>query len=330
MGMLISTSDVPSPDRYDYWQAITREHLACDFRMPHARRTAFQAQSRVDGLGALTTAVASALGNGAVCAAELDRTPTMIRRDGVDVYQLWLPGSGKRLAMAQDGRQAELRPGDFALADLTRPLSLRARSPGRVMTLLVPRPLLPLPPEQVARVTGVALSGREGTGALLSALLKRVAADIGTYDPSEAARISTAALDLVTAAVARRLDAGSAVPSDVRRDVLLRQVYAFIDEHLGDPDLTPGMIAAAHHVSLRQLHKLFETQECTVAGWIRRRRLDRCRRDLSDPALLGRPVEAIAARWGFLDATSFSRLFRSVHGSPPGEYRAMRSGRPPE
>ncbi|SPT60274.1 helix-turn-helix domain-containing protein [Actinomadura madurae] len=326
--MLISTSDVPASERYDYWQAITREHLACGFRTPYGRRTVFRAESRVDALGAVTAAVATAFGDGAAGAAELHRTPAMIRRDEADLYQLWLPASGRRLAVAQDGRRAELAPGDVALADLTRPLSVLARSPGRMMTLLVPRALLPLSPEQAARVTGVALSGREGTGALLSALLTRVAADLGTYGPSEAARISTAALDLVAAVLARRLDAET--PPDVRREVLLRQIYAFVDEHLGDPELTPGMIAAAHHVSLRHLHKLFETEECTVAEWIRRRRLDRCRRDLADTALLERPVEAIAARWGFPSAASFSRLFRAVHGIPPGEYRAMHSDRPPK
>ena len=56
-------------------------------------------------------------------------------------------------------------------------------------------------------------------------------------------------------------------------------MHAFVEQHLGDADLTPAAVAAAHHVSLRQLHRLFETQETTVAAWIRHRRLERCRRD---------------------------------------------------
>ena len=58
-----------------------------------------------------------------------------------------------------------------------------------------------------------------------------------------------------------------------------------------------------------------------MAGWIRGRRLERCRRDLADPALASRPVAAIAARWGFSSAADFSRAFRAVHGLPPAEYR---------
>ena len=81
------------------------------------------------------------------------------------------------------------------------------------------------------------------------------------------------------------------------------------------------MIAAAHHISLRSLHQLFHDEGLTVAGWIRRRRLECCRRDLSDPALAARPVAAIAARWGFSSAGDFSRAFRAAHGLPPAEYR---------
>nr|WP_079058170.1 helix-turn-helix domain-containing protein [Streptomyces cellostaticus] len=59
----------------------------------------------------------------------------------------------------------------------------------------------------------------------------------------------------------------------------------------------------------------------TVAAWIRLRRLDAARRDLTDPALSSTPVRAIAARWGFSHAADFSRAFRGGYGQPPQEYR---------
>jgi AraC-like DNA-binding protein len=72
---------------------------------------------------------------------------------------------------------------------------------------------------------------------------------------------------------------------------------------------------------VRYLHRLFEAQDTTVAAWIRRRRLERCRRDLADPAFRGVPVSAVAARWGLPDPAHFSRLFRRTYGLPPAEYR---------
>lgn len=86
------------------------------------------------------------------------------------------------------------------------------------------------------------------------------------------------------------------------------------------------MIAAAHHISVRYLHRLFEAEDKTVASWIRGRRLERSRLDLLDPALAGRPVSAIGARWGFTSAIHFSRAFRAVYGLPPGEYRMTNTG----
>ena len=92
---------------------------------------------------------------------------------------------------------------------------------------------------------------------------------------------------------------------------------------LADPGLSPDMVATAHHVSPRYLYKLFEGEETGVAGWIRERRLERCRRDLLDPALSELPVSAIAFRWGFADAAHFTRVFRTAYGHPPGEYRRL-------
>ncbi|MFI7132105.1 helix-turn-helix transcriptional regulator [Nonomuraea sp. NPDC050153] len=59
----------------------------------------------------------------------------------------------------------------------------------------------------------------------------------------------------------------------------------------------------------------------TVAGWIRERRLDQCRHDLADPLLAARPINAIAARWGFTSAAHFSQAFRSAYGLSPRQFR---------
>ncbi|WP_351233822.1 helix-turn-helix domain-containing protein [Streptomyces sp. NPDC002133] len=99
------------------------------------------------------------------------------------------------------------------------------------------------------------------------------------------------------------------------------EIHAFIQQHLGEPDLSPGTIAAAHNISLCSLHRLFRDQGQTVAGWIRARRLERCRRVLADPLMHSTPVRAVAARWGFTDPAHFSRAFRAAYGHSPKDYR---------
>jgi AraC-like DNA-binding protein len=105
---------------------------------------------------------------------------------------------------------------------------------------------------------------------------------------------------------------------------LLAEVHAFIDRRLGDARLSNTEIAAAHHISLRLLHKLFEDHGTSPGRWIRERRLECCRRDLLDPAHNDLPASVIAWSWGFASAAHFSRVFRAAYGHPPGEYRRLR------
>jgi AraC-like DNA-binding protein len=90
-------------------------------------------------------------------------------------------------------------------------------------------------------------------------------------------------LDLFTVALAARLDRREQVPAGIHQRALLLRAQAFIEARLSDPTLSPGAVAAANYISVRSLYKLFETQGQSVAGWIRQRRLERCRRDLLDP-----------------------------------------------
>ena len=102
---------------------------------------------------------------------------------------------------------------------------------------------------------------------------------------------------------------------------VLERVLAAIDDRLGDPDLNPRTIADQHRVSVRYLHLLFQRQGTTVNGWIRSRRLEAARRDLAPCGARRRSVSAVAARWGFLSASHFSRTFRAAYGMSPTQWR---------
>lgn len=186
-----------------------------------------------------------------------------------------------------------------------------------------PRSLVPLSSRTVDRFLATRLSGQEGIGALLCGCLRELAKGTARYRAADASRLITIALDLLAALLAHELDAQDALPPQTRQQALLTRIHGFIHQHLGDPDLSPGMIAAAHHISTRHLHRLFQDQDLTVAGWIRQRRLERCRCDLTDPHQRRQPIHAIAARWGFIDNPNFSRLFRTTYGMSPRDYRQL-------
>jgi AraC-like DNA-binding protein len=134
-------------------------------------------------------------------------------------------------------------------------------------------------------------------------------------------RLAHSALDLVSTLFAAEL---GHTPRRDPHEELLERIREHIEQRLGSTDLTPASIAAAHFISTRHLHALFHDTGATVAGWVRQRRLERCRRDLVAPRFADAPVSVIAARWGFVDAAHFSRAFKAEFGMPPREYRAAR------
>jgi len=99
------------------------------------------------------------------------------------------------------------------------------------------------------------------------------------------------------------------------------RILSYIEANLDDPELSPRSIARANFVSTRYLHKLFENEARTVSRLIGDLRLDRCRRDLTDPELCREPVIDIAGRWGFRSASHFSRCFRAMYGRTPRDFR---------
>lgn len=208
-----------------------------------------------------------------------------------------------------------------------RPYSLVFDEDFRTMVVMFPKRLISLPPDMIGQLTAVRISGHEGLGGMVVPYLTQLADNLdqlaGNLDQlagATGARLAHSALDLVTTVFTRELGLDE-VSTDPHR-ALMRRIRAHIDRNLASTDLGPASIASAHFISTRHLHGLFQEQGVTVSTWIRTRRLQQCRRDLLDPMLADRPVAAIAARWGFVDAAHFSRAFKSTYGVSPSEYRA--------
>ena len=314
MGILIRTRDLSAAERRDAWLSFVCDTLGpLDVRIDPG--TPLRGEIRAGRLGPVTVGQVKTSTPHSVY-----RTPGLIRRESPEQYRVVMAVAGNAI-IQQDGRGARLSGGQFAIYDFSRPYELGYDSAVRLAVFGLPRDLLALPADLVAGSTAVPIGADGGAGALAGPLLRRVAADLDGYQPASAARLSTVVMNLVTAAVAERADEAATLPIESREQILLLRIHAFIEQHLGDDALTPGAVAAAHYISVRYLYRLFAEQRTTVAGWIRHRRLERCRADLGDLALATMPVSAIAARWGLPDPAHFTRLYRGTYGLPPAEYR---------
>ncbi|MHA6759386.1 helix-turn-helix domain-containing protein [Streptacidiphilus sp. PAMC 29251] len=210
----------------------------------------------------------------------------------------------------QGGSTAVLGPADLVLIDPVRPVRFASTATTHV-TMLVPRHSLRLGPDEAARLAGVRIPGDRGPAALVSSLARDMARDmtrsLDGFRADEADRSAAAVIELIAVALSAQL--GHARP--VADETLRTRIVGYIEARLSDRDLAPAKVAAAHHMSVRHLHKLIENQPLTVAALIRRRRLERCRADLAGT---DRTVAAVAAAWGFADPAHFSRLFKATYG----------------
>ncbi|SFP07609.1 MULTISPECIES: helix-turn-helix domain-containing protein [Actinomadura] len=312
MGRVFSTDQVPPQERLAYWhEVICRTFIQLDDEQ--AGGGAFRGQVRDRDIGPLQ---ATRILTDPMTAERGSRHPRSLEEP---LCLLAVQLHGRTIAQ-QDGRQAILLPGDLTLFDGTRPY--RVDFQGRHFDHLVlrfPRTALEERGIDTGAVTVRRIALDSALGRLVTPFLLNVVQAADTVDPETGERLAGMSLDLIATALASV--SGVERPPASPGEELLRRVRLYIGLHLSDPQLAPPKVAAAHNISLRQLHRLFARAGTTFGRWVREERLNRCREELGDPRLAGLPIAEIGARWGFPDASSLSRSFRARYGVSPREHR---------
>jgi AraC-like DNA-binding protein len=223
--------------------------------------------------------------------------------------------------VSQGDRQATLAAGDFVLYDTTRPYQIIGSRQCQMQVMLFARDELRLLPSELERIVTRPISGREGLGLVVSQYLSGLTRQLHAGECSRSYRLGEATLGLIAALFTEQFGCPGESDLNEGKTGLLLQVRTYIEHRLGDPGLDVAQIAAAHHVSIRTLQKLFESDGQTVTGWIRARRIEHCRKDLANISLADQPISTISSRWGLVDPAHFSRLFKTTYGLPPRDYR---------
>lgn len=201
---VISTAEVPAHERFAFWREVSDTlWVPYDLRCEPELRSRFRARAGVSGFGQVQATLLTTSPH------VVQRTARLIRRTDPEVFKLCRLIRGSAF-VEQDDRQTELRAGDLVLFDTSRPF-LGRHSPGcrasRLLILQFPRSLLPLPAQQVRRLSGARIAGDRLAGAL---------------------------------------ETQHTVPAEAHRRALMTRIHAFIRANLGDPSLGPHTIAAAH------------------------------------------------------------------------------------
>ena len=267
---------------------------------------------------ALTTAALTWLKIFEITGSALDvhRTRATIRRSDPDLVKVAVQLCGRGL-VAQRNRQAVLTPGDFIVYDTSEPYQLRLANNYTMFVVMFPRTALKMSADAISSIIAVPMRSGHGFGALVSPFLSGLRQGLSTGSLNPNPRFEEAAIDLICASVTAHASHINGSPGAT----ILASARSFIERHHADPALDTSMVAAAHHISPRYLQKLFAADGMTVAGWIKDRRLERCRHDLEDRRLLRDNIGTICARHGFIDSAHFSRLFKSRYGLSPRAFR---------
>jgi AraC-like DNA-binding protein len=312
--LLIDTATVSPQERLDFWSESSHDaYLPVQVRTPDRGR--FAARMWGYELGPVSLFRIAAAPN------TMMRSSSAIAACDPECLHLSVVLRGQ-INAAQEGRTGMARVGDLISYETSHPVVFRADQPYESVVIRVPRDLLGRDEAEISKLTAVGIPGNEGLPraavGFFCGLVGRLEA--GTITAADAPNTTECVLDLVRALFAGPLQVDESARMRTRAEILLN-VQSFIEANLGDPELDPERIARSTFISTRYLHKLFEAEGTSVCRWIRGSRLERCRRDLLDPALADETILAIASRWGLPGPEHFSRLFRSAYGCCPSELR---------
>jgi len=222
-----------------------------------------------------------------------------------------------RETVAQGDAEAGLQAGDAVVWDSTRPARFAVSEPLSKRSLLIPRAALDEISGRAWMSGGVMLDGTKPATRLLTSYLDSLSVALPELGSSSVNAARNATLELFIGA----LRSGTDVPTTSMAQPALRDAMdRYIERHLLDAAVTPAAIAHAHGVSVRTVNRIFNATGQTVSEVIRVRRLARAREELADSDL---PLTSIAHRWGFSDASHFSRTFKAHYGSSPSDYRLV-------
>ncbi|MEV5177071.1 helix-turn-helix domain-containing protein [Streptomyces flaveolus] len=314
----VSTESLDAGERAEQWHdAVSRAFVPLDVRLLEREPSPGTITSRLVG----TLRVTRVKGG----PQRALRTPRTIRRGGEDYLILTLQHRGTAIK-EQDGRETVVRAGEFSISDASRPLRKTVDTEFAFTSFQFLRSDLRVRGEDLRALTATSFTPGEELAALVSAFFAPLARITADLDQATGRRLSEVGLDLLATLIDERCR-GSVPLAPQAASATLVRVKAFILRNLSDPDLSPAAIAAAHFISVRYLHKLFEPEGATVGEWIRAKRLERCCEELRMPPARRSGVAAVAQRWGFANPSHFSRVFRAAYGMSPREWQTLNTVR---
>jgi AraC-like DNA-binding protein len=250
---------------------------------------------------------------------------TSIRREGVrqegDLLYLCMTLSGTTVG-SRRGHEMVLSDGDAVLmTNEEATWTMSSPSSVKIAGIRVPRSAIaPLVPK-LENVTMRRITKDTSGLRLLRKYLDVVADDEALVASASQRLIVGHFYDLVALALGASSDAKALAADRTVGAVRLAAIKADILANLDDGKLNATAVATRHRLTVRYMHKLFESDGITYSEFVLGERLARAYCLLTNPLHSGRAISTIAFELGFNDLSYFNRTFRRRYSATPSEIR---------
>ena len=247
------------------------------------------------------------------------RRPRHISRARDDYFVLLLQLQGTTIHW-QDGREVVLHPGGMTCNDTSRPFGLQLSDHFDQVIVHMPREIAVGALGPTHRLTSRICAQESPVGSLVSPFLQQLVAVIDQVPATTVQQLAHIGRSLVLTSLAEWAGA----PANQRRwpgKTLHHRAQVFIAAHAHEHTLSSMTVARALGISVRYLQELFREHGTTPSEYIWACRLQKARRELTDPLMAAVSISEIAMRAGFQSFAHFSRRFRAACGLSPREFR---------
>jgi AraC family transcriptional activator of tynA and feaB len=312
MPKIYSTARVARGARVKYWNDL-HCNLQAPLEVKPLDRSHFDATSSADHLGQLRIVVTES------APAVVEHRARHVALTKERRFRILLSTQG-RVRLQHVGHEVVLEEGDFALLDDGAPYRIAFRESNAAICLAISPPTLRTYLPTPSGLCGLAMSAGVPMNRVASAMLQGLWEQVQRGLPAEqGAALAKNLLQVVAAAFA--IEYGAQAERSVVAASRYTEIKQYIEMHLRNPELGPTPIATALGVSRRYVRLLFAAQKDSVTAYIRRRRLEECAWELSQPLWQGRSITSTASDWGFRSMAHFARAFKDHYGATPTAFR---------
>jgi len=311
MSETFSTKLIPAADRIEAWEWNARRFCGdCRFHFPSRRH--FHGSMASKNLSELSLSLFSS------SALSFQKFPAASAQPGNRFCTVITQLEGARW-YSQNDALVVLKAGDSTLIDSAAPWSSDCLGDCVRLYVRVPRWLM----EDQLRTTMLPSARKISVATAPGGALFRLANSLYREADGLSHEQAAAMLEAYFSVLSECLGVPRTDTAATSGDQILACIETFIERHLAESTLGPVEVAAAVGISVRHAHRLFAKKGCTIGDWIRQRRLERCRADLSAPRLRERTITDIAFGWGFSESAHFSRSFKQQFGICPRTFRSQ-------